>query len=166
MSYAYHPIKTAVPPRRPRGLTILATLGILGGLAQIVLVLFVAWLRVRHGIPLGDQLAALGIGLGLAWLMLRINWGLWDRMRWAWWAGMAWGIAATTSLGLMLGSAPALASGLSRGLPQATARHLEAGLTVEMLFFLVFHVVAVVELLIVHKAFGIGVQEKRPLWER
>ena len=167
MSHAYrYSVKKAAPPPRPRGLAVLATLGILGGLVQIALVLLVAWLRVRRGIPMGDQLAALAIGLGLAWLTVWINWGLWDRMRWAWWVGLIWGTIVAVMLGFMLRLAPTLAAALARGLPEATARHLEIGLTVDMIALLAFHVVSVIYLLAAHKAFGIGTQEKRPLWER
>jgi hypothetical protein len=166
MSHGYrHPIRTT-RPTRPRGLAVLTTIGILGGVAQLVAVLLIAWLRTRRGIPLGDQLAPLGLGLGLAWVIVWINWGLWDLVRWAWWAGIIFGSAAVIGCGLLFRSVPALAALLSRGLPEEVAQRLELGLTGELIFLLTFHVVAVIYLLTAHKVFGIGVKQKRPLWER
>lgn len=167
MAYAYrHPVRKAALPKRPGGLAVLATVGVLGGLAQLLLILLVVWLRVRRGIPLGEQLAVLGVALVLSWITVWINWGLWDRVRWAWWVSLIWGTIAVVALGFLLRSAPALAALLARGLPEAVGRQIEIGLTVDMVAFLVFHIVAIVYLLIAHKVFGIGTREKRPAWER
>src|SRR5207244_2791102 len=126
----------------------------------------IAWLRMRQGIPLGNQLAPLGAGLALAWLTIWINWGLRDMMRWAWWAGVIFGVLAAVVCAFTFRSVPGLAAFLARGLPELTARRIEIGLTAEMIAILVFSVVAAIYLLTVHKSYGIGVKEKRPLWER
>jgi hypothetical protein len=166
MSHGYrHPIRV-VAPTRPRGLALLATIGVLAGLAQLILVLLIAWIRLRRGIPLGNQLAPLGLGIGLAWVIVWLNWGLWDLVRWAWWGSVIFGSAAVIGCGLLFRSVPDLAALLSRGLPEELAQRLELGLTVELIFLLIFHVVMVIYLLMIHKVFGIGLKQKRPLWER
>jgi hypothetical protein len=167
MSYAYrYSVKAAVQPKRPHGVAVLAVLGILVGIAEIVLVLSLAWFRLRQGLPPASQLAALGIGLGLGWLIIRINWGLLDLMRWAWWMSMILGTAAAMAFALMLRPTPALASFLPHSLPDAIAQRLAAGPTVVVAIILICNVAAMIYLLSARKAFGIGTQDRRPPWEQ
>lgn len=167
MSYAYrHPAKATPQLVRPRGVSILAPLGILSGLAQLLTVLLIAWLRMRGGVSLGNQLAPLALGLGLAWITVWLNWALWDMVRWAWWASVAVGAIVALAALLLFRSAPDLAALLTRGLPLATAQRFQLWLAVELIFLVAFNVVNLIYLLTAYKSFGIGVKQKRPLWER
>ncbi|HJZ46995.1 MAG TPA: hypothetical protein VKE41_07500 [Roseiflexaceae bacterium] len=155
-----------VKQRRPFGVAVLATIGVLGSLAGLVisLVRLLGLLRASAGPSL--QLAAIASLLVLALVVLWINWGVWELIGWAWWANILLTLVSIGALIVALRWAQPISAALAKLLPMMIERQVQTLALVGLLALLVYHLIAVVLLLGSHAAFGVGVKDERPLWER
>jgi hypothetical protein len=167
MSYAYRPsIKMAQKPHRPLGVAVIGGIGILAGIAWAVVAMLMIWTRMGQGIPLIGQGFGLFVSLLAALLVIWLYWGLLDMLRWAWWLNVALAVVAVLSFGALFGSAPELAALLAPRRPDDVVQQITLALSASIAAGLIFNLIAVFYLVSVRKAFGIGVKDQRPLWER
>jgi len=160
----YKPAPRIVKQQRPFGVALLATIGMLFSLAALLvsLVRLLPLLSARPSL----QLAATVAVLVLALIGLWINWGFWDMIRWAWWANLLLILISIGTLVTALRWMQPLGAALARLLPTLTERQVLTIVMVGLLALLVYHLIAIVFLLGARAAFGIGVKDERPVWER
>ncbi|HEX9442225.1 MAG TPA: hypothetical protein VF909_21235 [Roseiflexaceae bacterium] len=152
--------------RRPLGVAILATLGVLASLLVVTLALSSLWSLTRLGVRPSVQLAVLGAALLLGLAVLWINWAFWELIRWAWWANALLSLLGIAAFAALLGYAPALVDLLGRIRPDIAARQIANGLLVGIIVGITYHLVALAYMIGVRKTFGVGVPDERPLWEK
>jgi hypothetical protein len=160
----YRLSKQVVQQQRPLGVGVLATIGILGSLAALVIALvrLPGLLSVRPGL----QLATVAGVLVLALISLWINWGFWEQIRWAWWANLLLTLVTTGGLITALRWVQPLAAALSKLRPTMAPGQVSSAVVAGMLALLVYHLVVILYMLSVRASFGVGVKDDRPLWER
>jgi hypothetical protein len=167
MSYAYRSsAKISQKPQRPFGVALIGSIGILVGLAWVALMVFLIWVRRGQGIPVLGQGAGAAGGLLVALVVIWIYWGLLDMLRWAWWMNVALAALALVALVALFGYVPELAPTLAPGRSEAAIRQTTLALYAGMGVGLGFNLVALIYLVTVRKAFGVGMKDQRPLWER
>ena len=168
MPSTYGPRLQARPQRQPRpaGVTILATLGVLGSLVTIMFTLIWLITLLRVSAEPSRQLAALVIALVAGLVVLWTNWGFWELIRWAWWMNMIVSLVSTAALVVGLRYVPLLADVVGRIWRGVDAQRLSAAVLVALIVGIVYHLVAIVYMLGIHSAFKVGVKDERPLWER
>lgn len=78
-------------PRRPRGVTALATLDfVMGALLGILSLLFLLLqLSGRSRVPRGTGMTLAAVFLALSLVLVVLGWGLWKGRSWAWWSALA-----------------------------------------------------------------------------
>jgi hypothetical protein len=156
--------REVVKQQRPAGVAVLATIGILGSLAALVisLVRLLPLLSARPGLPL----AIVGGVLALALICLWINWGFWELIPWAWWANL---LLTLISIGAMITAlrwAQPLGVSLAKQIPTMTEGQVATAVMAGLLALLVYQLVVAMYLFSARAAFGVGVKDDRPLWER
>jgi hypothetical protein len=167
MSYAYRSsVKLNQKPQRPLGVALIGSIGVLAGLVWAVLMVYLIWGRAGQGNPMAGRGIVLAGGLLAALIVIWLYWGLLDMLRWAWWMNVALAPLAVVALGVLFGSVPELAPMFSPSRLSAAIRQTTFVLYAAMGFGLVFNLIVGVYLLTVRKAFGIGLKDQRPLWER
>jgi hypothetical protein len=156
--------KPVVKQQRPLGVAVLATIGILGSLValMVALVQLLGLLSARPGL----QLAIVAGVLVLALVSLWINWGFWELIRWAWWANLLLALIAAGGLITGLRWAQPLGAALAKLRPTMAAGQVSAAVMAGLLALLVYQLIVVLYMLSAHAAFGVGVKDERPLWER
>jgi hypothetical protein len=156
--------KQVVKQERPLGVAVLATIGILGSLVALVisLVQLLALLNVRPDL----QLAMVAGALVLALVFLWINWGFWELIGWAWWANLLLALVASGAIVTALRWAQPLSAALAKLRPTMTEGQVFTAVMAGMLGLLVYQLIVVIYLLTVRAAFGVGVKDERPAWER
>lgn len=168
MSYGYgYSIKRqAQRTQRPVGVAILATLGVLSGLAAIVLVLIDAYLRLTQGVPPITVAGYVAIGLCGALVTIWIYWSLWDLMGWAWFLQLVLNGLNVGACVLLLVYAPTVMPLLGRVLPlgSLSPMALQFGLVSSTVLDMVVSLCVLVYLFSVREAFGVGVRRRVP-WE-
>ena len=155
-----------VKPQRPLGVAVLATIGVLGSLAVLV-VSFVQLLpllgaSVRPGLQLATVVGMLVVTLVSLW----INWGFWELIRWAWWANLLLALIATGAMISALRWAQPIGAALAKLRPTMTEGQIFTALMAGLLALLVYQLIVVLYMLSVRAIFGVGVKDERPIWER
>jgi hypothetical protein len=156
--------RQVVKQQRPFGVAVLATIGILGGLAALVisLVRLLPLLSARPSL----SLAVIGGVLALALVSLWINWGFWELIRWAWWANLLLTLIAIGGMITALRWAQPLGASLAKQIPTMTEGQVVTMVMAGLLALLVYQLVVAMYLFSARAAFGVGVKDDRPLWER
>jgi hypothetical protein len=155
-----------VKQQRPFGVAALATIGVLGSLAALLLSLvqLLSLLGASAGPSL--RLAAVAGVLVLALIALWINWGVWELIGWAWWANLLLTLISTGALVAALRWVQPLGAAMAKLLPTMTERQVAGAVLVGLLALLVYHLVVAMYMIGARAAFGIGVKDERPVWER
>lgn len=167
MSYAYRSsAKLSQKPRRPLGVALIGSIGVLAGLAWAALMVYLIWGRAGQGNPMAGRGIILAGGLLAALIAIWLYWGLLDMLRWAWWMNVLLAPLAVVGLGALFGSVPDLAPMLAPRRLTAVIQQTTFALYAAIGVGLVFNLIAGVYLLTVREAFGIGLKDQRPLWER
>ena len=153
-----------VKQQRPLGVAVLATIGMLSSLVALVisLVQLLGLLNVRPGLQLAAAAGVLVLALASLW----INWGFWELIRWAWWANL---LLALISIGAMITAlrwVQPLAAALAKLRPTMTEGQISVAVMGGLLALLVYQLIVVMYMLSAHAAFGVGVKDERPAWER
>ena len=162
----YKPAPRIVKQQRPFGVALLATIGMLTSLAAL-LVSLVQMLQLLSASTRPTMQLALSAGvLMLALVGLWINWGFWDMIRWAWGANLLLTLISSGALVAALRWTQPLGAALAKQLHTMTERQVLVLVMAGLLALLVYHLIALVYLLAAHAAFGVGVKDERPLWER
>jgi hypothetical protein len=145
---------------------VLATLGVLGSLAALLisLVRLIGLLGANAGPSM--QLAVIAGMLVLALVILWINWGFWEQIRWAWWANLLLTLISIGGLIAALRWAQPIGLALAKLRPMMTERQVVVAVMAGLLALLIYHLIAVIYMLGARAAFGVGVKDERPIWER
>jgi len=153
-----------VKQQRPLGVAVLATIGVLGSLAALVIALvrLLPLLSARPNLQLAEVAGVLVLALVCLW----INWGFWELIRWAWWANLLLSLVSIGALATTLRSAPALGAALAPLRPTMTEGQVVTAVMAGLLALLVYQLIAVMIMLTARAAFGVGVKDERPAWER
>jgi len=153
-----------VKQQRPLGVAVLATIGVLGSLVAlaIALVQLLPLLNVRPNLQLAEVAGVLLLALVALW----INWGFWELIRWAWWANLLLTLGSISGLITALRWAQPLVAALAKLRPTMAEGHVSTALIGGLLALLVYHLIVVMYMLTARAAFGVGVKDERPLWER
>jgi hypothetical protein len=159
------PVKV-IQPQRPFGVAVLAALGVIASLLIIVAALFGIWFLSRISVEPSLQFAALALQLIAGLLMLRINWGFWELLRWAWWANLALTLLGIAGAVYAMRFAPTLGQALGQLRPEFTAQAIATVARGVLIGDLGLNMLVLVYLFTVRTAFGIGVKDERPLWEK
>jgi hypothetical protein len=152
--------------RRPLGVAILATLGVLVSLAAIMVSLVQLLMLMRAGGQPDLQMATAGAALVLALIVLWINWGFWELIHWAWWANLLLTLITGGALIATLRFLQPLASALAKMRPDLAAGQITSGVLTAIIALLALQLIIALYMLSVRAAFGVGVKDERPLWER
>jgi hypothetical protein len=163
-SYKLRPNETKQP--RPVGIGILATVGVLGSLATILVALDRVIVSMRVSLQPSAQLAVLGAALTLALVSLWINWGFWELIRWAWWANLLLTVITIGGLVAGLRFVEPLGLALTKLRPDWTPQQLTSGVLAIIVVGLVYNLIVVLYMLSVRTRFGVGVKDQRPIWQR
>jgi hypothetical protein len=164
--HGYKLLANSQKQHRPSGVALFAFLGVLGSLAVILLSLVQLLLFLRVSAQPSIQLAVLAGVLALALICLWINWGLWELIRWAWWANLlltlisGGGLIAALRLVLPLGAA------LAKLRPDLAPAQIANTVLVAIIALLIYQLIVAIYMLSARAAFGVGVKDERPLWER
>lgn len=162
----YKPAPRIVKQQRPFGVALLATIGMLASLAAL-LVSLIQMLQLLGASVRPSQQLAITVGvLVLALISLWINWGFWDMIGWAWWANLLLTLLSIGGLVAALRWTQPLGAALAKQLHMITERQVFAFVMIGLLTLLVYHLIALVYLVAAHAAFGVGVKDERPIWER
>jgi hypothetical protein len=151
---------------RPAGVTILATLGVLASLATILYSLVKLIGMAGGGVQPSRQLAALGIALVVALVVLWINWGFWELIRWAWWANLVTTLLAVAALIAATRYVPELADLVGRLWKSADPRQVTTAVLAAIGVGIAYMLIAAMYMIGVHALYKVGVKDDRPLWER
>jgi hypothetical protein len=151
---------------RPFGVAVLATIGVLAGLAALLLSLVEMLSLLGSNAGPSLRLAAAAGELVLALVVVWINWGVWELIRWAWWANLLLTLIVSGALIAALRWVQPIGASLAKLLPTMVERQVVSAVLVGLLALLVYHLVVVVYLISTRAAFGVGVKDERPLWER
>lgn len=168
MSYGYAIRKqTYTPPQRPIGVAIIATIGMLTGIALALAALVNSWLYMQTDPSLTGLFVNLSAGLGGALFMIWLFWGLWDLMDWAWWTSLFLGVIATGACIYALLNAPMLALTLAQLLPfELEPVRVYTGLIGGAILATSVTLIVMVYLVAVREAFRIGTKHLLKPWER
>ena len=155
-----------VKRQRPFGVALLATIGVLGSLAALLLSLveMLSLLGASTGPSLRLAVAA-GV-LMLALVGLWVNWGFWELIRWAWWGNLLLTLITTGLLFAALRWAPQIGAVVAKLRPTMTERQVFSAVLVGLLGLLIYHLAAVMYMIAVRAVFGVGAKDERPIWER
>jgi hypothetical protein len=162
----YKPAPQIVKQRRPFGVGLLATIGMLTSLAALLVSLVQMLQLLGASARPSMQLAITAGVLVLALIGLWINWGFWDMIRWAWWANLLLTLISSGALVAALRWTQPLGAALAKLLYTMTERQVLGIVMIGLLALLVYHLIALVYMLAAHAAFGVGVKDERPIWER
>jgi len=166
MSRGYRlPVKVA-PQQRPFGVAVFAALGVIAGLLTIVAALFGIWYLTRISLSPSLEFAAMLLLLFFGFVTLRINWGFWELVKWAWWANLALTLLGIAGAAYAMRFAPGLGQALGQLRPEFTAQAIATVVRGTLLGGLALNLFVLVYLFAVRSAFGIGVKDERPLWEK
>ena len=162
----YRLTRQVVKQQRPFGVALLATIGVLGSLAALLisLVQLLSLLGASGGPSL--RLAAIAGGLALALVGLWINWGVWELIRWAWWANLLLTLLSTGALIAALRWVQPLGAALAKLRPTMIEGQVVTAVMIGLLALLIYHLIVVIYMLGARAAFGVGVKDERPVWER
>jgi hypothetical protein len=160
----YRLSRQVVKQERPLGVAVLATIGVLGSLVALVisLVQLLALLNARPGL----QLAMVAGVLVLALISLWINWGFWELIRWAWWANLLLALITIGGMITALRWVQPLGAALAKLRPTMTEGQVSTAVMAGLLALLVYQLIVVIYMFSSRAAFGVGVEDERPLWER
>jgi hypothetical protein len=156
----------ALKQQRPFGVALLATIGMLTSLVALLVSLVQMLQLLSASTRPSMQLAISAGALVLALVGLWINWGFWDMIRWAWWANLLLTLLSSGALVAALRWSQPLGAALAKMLYTMTERQVITIVMIGLLALLVYHLIALVFLLTAHAAFGVGVKDERPIWER
>jgi len=156
--------RQVVKQERPLGVAVLATIGVLGSLVALAFAL--VRLLAMLSAPPSLQLAAVAGVLVVAFISLWINWGFWELIRWAWWANLLLTLLSIAGLIVALRWAHMLGATLAPLRPTMTEGQIVTAVMAGLLALLVYHVLVVMYMFTARAAFGIGVKDERPAWER
>ena len=159
------PVKV-IQPQRPFGVAVLAALGVIASLLVIVGALFGIWFVSRISVAPSPEFAALALQLVAGLVMLRINWGFWELLKWAWWANLALALLGIVGAVYAMRFAPALGQALGQLRPEFTAQAITTVARGVLIGGLGLNLLVLVYLFTVRAAFGVGVKDERPLWEK
>jgi hypothetical protein len=148
------------------GVAILSALGVFGSLLTILYSLVKLIGMAGGGVEPSRQLAALGIALVVALVMLWINWGFWELIRWAWWANLATTLLAVAALIAATRYVPELADLVGRFWKGADPRQATTSVLAAIAVGIAYMLIAVMYMISVHALYKVGVKDERPLWER
>lgn len=153
-----------VKQQRPFGVAVVATIGVLGSLVTLVIALvqLLALLNIRPNLRLAEVAGVLVLALVALW----INWGFWELIRWAWWANLLLALVSISGLITALRWAQPLVAALAKLRPTMTEGQVSTAVMGGLLALLVYHLIVVMYMLSAHSAFGVGVKDERPAWER
>jgi len=166
MSRGYRlPVKV-VQQQRPFGVALFAGLGIIGGLLLTVAAAAGIWALMRISVRPSLQLAGLGLILVVGLMVLRTNWGLWELLKWAWWANLLLTLLSGAAAALALRYAPQAGEVIHLLRPDLTANAVATVVRGALLGNLALDLIVLVYLFNAHAAFGVGVKDERPLWEK
>lgn len=154
-----------VRPIRPLGVTIIGAIGILGSLIGLCIAIIGAWSTMRVSIEPSRQFGLYSLGALVALIALRINWGFWEQLKLAWWANLLLTLVGTGVSVFALRSVPDIGTVLGRALPQIAASSYVLALAIAIAVF-VYHLIVLLYMVVAHAAFGVGVKDERPLWEK
>lgn len=160
----YRLAKQVVKQQRPLGVAMLATIGVLGSLVALVIAL-VQLLGLLNARP-NLQLAMVAAVLVLALVSLWINWGFWELIRWAWWANLLLSLATISALVMGLRSAQPLGDALTKLRPTISVGQVSTAVMAGLLALLVYQLIVILYMFSARAAFGVGVKDDRPIWER
>lgn len=166
VSRGYRLPAAVVKQRRPFGVAVFGILGMLGSVLVIGALVFGLWSLMRISVEPSPQVIGLIVLLLLAFVILRINWGFWELLRWAWWANLL--LTALSIAGAVFGMRyiPALAQAIHSVRLTLAAATIETFLHSALLGLIVLDVIVALYLFAAHAAFGVGVKDERPLWEK
>lgn len=159
------PVKV-IQPQRPFGVAVLAALGVIASLLTIAAALFGIWYVSRISVEPSPQFGALALQLVAGIVMLRINWGFWELLKWAWWANLALTLLGIAGAMYAMRYAPTLGQALGQLRPEFTAQAITTVARGVLIGDLALNLVVLVYMFTVRAAFGIGVKDERPLWEK
>jgi hypothetical protein len=166
MSRGYRlPVKV-VQQQRPFGVAVVAGLGIIASLLLCVAALIGIWSLTRISVTPSPQLAGLGLVLLAAIVALWINWGFWELLKWAWWANLLLTLLSGAAAMLALRYVPGVGEAISRLRPELAANVVSTVVQGALLGNLGLDLFVLVYLANVRAAFGVGVKDERPLWEK
>jgi hypothetical protein len=165
---SYSSMTAAQPEQRSRpvGVAIIAIFGMLLGFSNAVYDIGWCFYNITNGVPIVPMLIGTAIGLAVDWGIVYLYMGLWDLMRWAWVVHIA------LSAGIAFGAYSLhknLLSALKELTPLLKAQYVKPvseALPIVTMGILVISILVVLYLLVVHRAFKIGVSDQRPLWDR
>ena len=155
-----------VKQQRPFGVGVLAAIGVLGSLAALLLSLVQMLSLLGGSAGPSLRMAAAAGALVLALVVLWINWGVWELIRWAWWANLLLTLISSGALIAALRWVQPLGAALAKLLPTMTERQVASAVLVGLLALLVYHLFVAMYMIGARTAFGVGVKDERPLWER
>ncbi len=160
-------IRIATSPaqsRRPIGLALLSSTGVVCGLALTVLAMALIAYKASLGIPIAVQIVEITLAILVPFTIVWFYWGLWDVMQSAWWSHVIVGPLAVVGLGVAFVWRDSIIGVLAHGLPVVAHPLVATSFAWFTLGLLVLEVATVAYLLTAWKAFGIGVS--KPPWER
>lgn len=166
VSRGYRLPTAAVKQRRPIGVAVFALIGMLGSLLLIGGLIFGLWSLMRISVEPSLQVIGLIVLLMLACVILRINWGFWDMLRWAWWANIVLSGLSIAGAAFGMRYIPALAETINHMRPALATAAITNVLRSALLGLIVLDVIALLYTFAAHAAFGVGVKDERPLWEK
>lgn len=166
MSRGYRLAVKVVRPQRPFGVAVFAGLGVVGGLILSVATVVGIWGLMRISVAPSRQLAALGLILVVALVVLWINWGFWEMIKWAWWANLLLTLLSIAATAFALRYAPVAGEAINRLRPEFAVAAVSTVLRGALLGSVALDLVVLVYLFSVRAVFGVGVKDERPLWEK
>jgi hypothetical protein len=149
---------------RPKGIALMAVLGVLASLALFAAEIALVWVRNARGLAFAEQgvdIAIAGIG---ALLLIWIYWGLWDMLPSAWQLHVFLGLPLAAAFGYVAWAAPELAPKIVHHM---RTTEMELAGTVIRIAALVMAGIQLATFLVTlgsKEAFNIGKQ--KPIWER
>jgi hypothetical protein len=159
------PVKV-VQPQRPFGVAVLAALGVIASVLTIAGALVGIWYLSRISVEPSLQFAGLALLLLAGLVMLRINWGFWELLKWAWWSNLALTLLGIAGAVYAMRFAPALGQALGQLRPEFTPQAITTVARGVLIGELALNLLVLVYLFTVRHAFGVGVKDERPLWEK
>lgn len=154
-----------VRPIRPLGVTIIGAIGILGSLIGLGIAIIGVWSIMRVNVEPSRQFGLYSLGALVSLIALRINWGFWEQIKLAWWANLLLTLVGIGMSVLALRAVPDIGNLLGRVLPQIAASSYVVALAIAIVVF-VYHLMVLLYMVVVRAAFGVGVKDERPLWEK
>ena len=162
----YQLTQPVVKQKRPFGVAVLAAIGILGSLAVLVVslvqLLGLLGASIRPGLQLATVVGVMVVTLVSLW----INWGFWELIRWAWWANLLLALVSIGGLITALRWAQPLSVPLAKLRPTMSEGQVSTAVMGGLLALLVYQLIVVMYMLSARAAFGVGVKDERPAWER